>query len=211
MAAAYRRYCLVTVGALTQRSTTVPDGGAAPRWGSAKEEGGEPEGETMVFELPLEDMKRVGEVEVVVMDEDRLSRDDHIGAALLRLQNAPWDRAAFELEEWLAIVDARKRPTGRVRVRCSWVRDRGTRPAAATATAAAVVATAGEALLARTGEGASLHMGNHLCGRHGGLYARAENPSGGGHPRDVEAGPGGGGDGAVQPPGTPVRDGGGGA
>ena len=44
-------YCVVAVGALTQRTATVNEGGAAPRFGD--------EGETVAFELTPVEMRPV--------------------------------------------------------------------------------------------------------------------------------------------------------
>ena len=70
-------YVLLSMAGRTQRSTTVANGGAAPRWGGG---GG---GETLEFagltEPPLQ-------LDVTVMDEDTFDKDDLIGGPLpLRL------------------------------------------------------------------------------------------------------------------------------
>ena len=81
-------------------SLNTPHSAQAPRWGTTGVDGGgalTTDGETLSFNLTLEEMRRVGEVRLACMDEDRFSDDDHIGTALLRLSEAPCAHGPLQL------------------------------------------------------------------------------------------------------------------
>lgn len=100
-------YVVVTVEGLTRRTSTIDGGGAKPVWG---EKGS---GEKLLFEVA-----QAFSVEVAIFDEDA-DADDHIGTAIVELDNQP-ETGDWLHDEWYEIADGKGKTTGEVHVHINW-------------------------------------------------------------------------------------------